>query len=93
MSEIARLLNRDQAWDVMCAFHGVRIPENTLHSCARAASQLASCNGPLVIIETVEAPMRRCYSDYPETGDWLKLERTGFIANGDYFGMIIDALH
>lgn len=63
-------------------------------ACGRVAAQTEPVETPLLIIESVGAPMRRMYATYPEFADWARLERGGFVSNDQgFFGFMIDALH
>ncbi len=56
--------------------------------------QTAPIESGLVIIESIEAPARRVYTEYPVFEDWLRLERGGIIeANDGGLCIILDALH
>lgn len=49
--------------------------------------------GGLAIIESVDAPGRQVYTEYPSWEEWSRLERTGVIeANGSFF-IFVDAAH
>ena len=93
LSEVTRHLNHDQVRDLLCCFHHVRLPETTLMACNRVAEHIAVPDTPMVLIETVGASACRQYLDYPEFEHWFRLERAGFIATHDLFGLVIDTLH
>ena len=48
---------------------------------------------PLVIIESVGAPMRRAYITPPTFWQFARLERGGFHKKNGYCGFMIDAVH
>lgn len=59
------------------------------------ASQTEAIDAPnLSVVHTVDAPVRRLFTDYPGTREWLRLERVCIVedSNGFMFGMV-DALH
>ncbi len=63
-------------------------------ACLDVARQTPSAETGLLIIESVNAPMRYVYGDYPEFDDWFRLERAGVFQTEDgYLFMTIDALH
>lgn len=93
VSGVTPHLHHSHAWEIMCAFSAVRMSEGTMIACGQAVRRVRASEGPLYVIESVGAPMRLAYYDYPEFEDWMKLERAGFIANGTFFGLTIAALH
>lgn len=63
-------------------------------ACSDVAAHTRAVETSLVIIESVNAPMRRVYSEYPNFDEWIRLERGGFIQNDQgFFGFVLDALH
>lgn len=77
-----------RVYDTGYMSHGV------FNACGAVASQTKPVETPLVIIESVGAPMRRAYSSMPTFEAWARLERGGFVATEDgFFGFMIDALH
>lgn len=47
----------------------------------------------LVVIQSIGAPNRRAYVDYPELDEWLNLERATVMENNGYAFVLMDALH
>jgi len=65
------------------------------HAAVDAVQRVPGIEAPnLVIIESIGAPARRVYTEYPEFDEWLRLERISFMESdsGFTFGMV-DALH
>jgi hypothetical protein len=47
----------------------------------------------IVIVESIGAPNRRMFIDYPTLTEWLRLERTAVMEHDGYTFMLMDALH
>lgn len=75
------------------AYQAPRLSEGTMIACNQVAGHTKPVETPLVIVHSVDAPMRRIYTEHPEFEDWLRLERGGFVATDDVFVFVIDALH
>lgn len=87
------LLHHVHTWELMCAYHAKSLTESAMHASHQVAAETASFDTSLVVIHSEDAPMRRVYLAYPSFDDWARLERGGFIATADTFGLVIDALH
>lgn len=81
------------AWELSQVYRTAYLSPDAFRACSYVARDTAPLNTPLVIIESVNAPMRRAYTDFPDFEDWLRLERGGFVMTDDFFGLMIDALH
>lgn len=86
-------LHHAHTWELMRAYHTPVLSEGTMMACNHVAAHTKPCNTPLVIIQSIGAPMRRMYTEPPLLDDWLRLERAGFTATDDHFVFVIDALH
>lgn len=85
----------EHAWELSRVYETMFLTEAAFRACAVIAQQTKPMKSPnLVIIESVNAPARRAYSGYPDTEEWLRLERGGVVegSNG-MLHVIIDALH
>lgn len=68
--------------------------EGAYYACMNVARNTAPIDTGLLIIESVDAPCRRMYAEYPDFAQWAKLERGGVIqdVNGRMY-VIVDGLH
>lgn len=84
------------AYALEISMTATRVPsQGAYYAMVDIARQTAAVDAPnLVIIESTDAPGRRCFTGYPTEAEWLRLERTVFMENeaGFMFGMI-DSLH
>lgn len=72
-----------------------RLPsEAAYYACFDVAKRLEPVpTGGLAVIESIGAPCRQVYTEYPSWEEWSRLERSAVIeANGDFF-IMIDGLH
>lgn len=89
----AGFLGPDQKQDLVQALRDRRpVSYPTLVACHRTADAVAGYTS-LTLLYSEGAPFRRVYVKHPTMGEWLALERGGFIdAFGD-FGYVEDAIH
>ena len=95
LSEIATspLLPPEYVAELCRARNTGSMSNGAILACYQTATQIATVQSPLVIIESIGAPWRRVYTEYPEFEAWLALERAGFVETQDNFVFVIDALH
>lgn len=86
-------LHHTVTWELMCAYRTRGISPGSLAACNELAALEPTSDTPLLVVHSVDAPMRRVYAHRPCVDDWLKLERGGFVAANDTFGFVVDALH
>lgn len=73
-----------------------RLPsEGAYRAAVDVARRTRPINAPnMVVIETVEGRARRVYTAFPETDEWLRLERGGMIeTNEGFMFYMVDGLH
>lgn len=63
-------------------------------ACSDVTARTKPVETCMAIVESVNAPMRRVYTEYPDFEEWMALERSGFVLDeSGFFGFVIDALH
>lgn len=87
------LLPAVHAYEVAQVYNTACLSQGAMLACNYVISNTVPCETPLVIVESVGAPMRRIYTEYPDFEDWIRLERGGFVVTDEFFGLMIDALH
>ena len=67
---------------------------NAYCACIDVARQLPGLETGLVVIESVDAPMRRAYVERPPYDEWARLQRAGVLQTGaGTMFLTMDALH
>ncbi len=69
--------------------------EGAFYACIDVARRTEPVNAPgLVIVESIGAPQRRVYTEYPEWDEWFRLERGAVMQAQDGFMFVhFDGLH
>lgn len=82
------------AWE-LSSFYSRRPSEPTFRACLDVARRTAPMEAPnLLIIESVNAPLRYVYGGYPDWEEWTRLERSGVHQDDNgYLFMTMEALH
>lgn len=87
-------LHHSQVWELMCAAHVGRISNSTLQACNYIAGETVTPVVTMALMPALDAVSRCGYMHGgPAAGEFEALERVGFIATEDTFGMVIDTLH
>jgi hypothetical protein len=74
--------------------HRVAPSEAAYYAAIGVCERMPAIEAPnLVIIETLGAPNRRMFTDYPDLTEWLRLERAAVMENDGFTFMLLDALH
>lgn len=83
------------AWELFRVYATVNLSPHAFQACGDVARNTRPTNSPhLAIIESVNAPARYIYTDYPDCDEWPQLERGGVVeASNGMLHVIIDALH
>ena len=93
VSEISRCVSPAHAAELQnfCYRMPSRDAYNAAISAIRYSHHIDAPN--LVVIESVGAPGRRVYTDYPRGLEWFRLERTTIMDDGNCTFILMDALH
>lgn len=77
------LMPAQHAWELANFY--VRMPsEHAYDACLAVARQIEPVQMPgLVLIESVNVPMRLAYTEYPNIEEWLAVERVFVSSNDD----------
>lgn len=87
------MLHHSQAWELMCAERLHPLTQSAMWAANHIAGQTPAAPPGLVLVHTVGAISRCAYLEPPSPADFAQLERAGFIATDDTFGLVIDTLH
>lgn len=96
ISMIARSSLLPAAYAPEIARFNVAMPsEGAFYACFDVARRTPAIDAPnTVVIETIGAPQRCAYVDFPDTDEWLKLERINVMETKDgYLFVSVAALH
>lgn len=95
MSEIAQspLLAPGYASELR-EFYRNKPSEGAFYAAIAVSRHMRPIEAPhLVVIQSVGTTNRRAYTDYPEIGEWLALERAAVMENDGFTFIMMDALH
>lgn len=83
------------AWELFRVYETCYLSAPAFQACGDVAQQTQPASMPnLAVVESIGAPARQLYTNYPDWEEWSRLERGGvFEASNGVLHVIIDALH
>lgn len=80
--------------DEINRFYKTLPSQGAYYACIDVARHTQPVDAPnMSIVGSIGAPDRRVYVNYPDSAEWLKLERATVMEDNGYMFILVDALH